>query len=478
MVLLALASKELFAMFCRSMPSTGKPGEEYRVLGRYISQADEAVRGGGRYRGMLLSTLDLDSAMLVYCYKCRGMHDPFDAFADRVYVPAKSARCTDYDEGSSHMPPRATRKLLRAVTKHRLRGLDHRALLQQVNNTKTLCRAGHVVQVSLRMRYRGDDMLLRRQHVVASLDKTPQALFLFRLQLLHSSRGGDTCNSSLLKGIPGIHRPCNHVSWLQMYKHVIDDLILDPLCCYSQKRETSLPPVVHRDHNTSCFSREPLDLAGQPGNVVSQSLSQYSTSGSASSSSSPSPSSRGLPTTEPALLGGRVLGCDRCTTDMHLAIIPLPEPYGWGFALTTWIDIGTMDLSRKWDSHRPGAGPRRDYPRDNSGSSSSHEPIGSICARFEGLAGSPAAADNNKGGGVRFVPQVSELDLARLTNFGSMSYSVGGSSSNSSSNCSGTPSSAAAAAARGTLRTWSIEHAVDPATGRILDPDPLTADDY
>ncbi|KAJ1330826.1 hypothetical protein MN608_04282 [Microdochium nivale] len=418
-VVLAMANKELLAMFTGAVaaarpqlmpPPTKHP---YGVLGNYINDADHAR---SRYRGILLSILDMDLPALVYCYKCRRMHDPFVAFADRLYTPSKSAKCADYDE-DSHIPPRATRKMLRAITKHRLRGGDdYRPLLQQVNNTSTTFRGGHVVQVSLVMRYRDDNMLLRRQQIVASIDKSPQALFLFRTQLLHASRPE---NAGVLKGIPRLRRPCNHLSWLDMYQKATDEL-LDPLCV---SKDDLSDTAQHRDHTPPCFSRDHRDLALEPGNMISDGLSRPR-----------------QPRTD-AL--GTVTGCDRCTTDVHLDIIALPEPYRWGFALTTWIDVGKIDLSKKWDSHRPDTGPHRDYPRDS-------EPKGSICGLFEDL-----------GHGAQFEPSLSDLNRARLTNFGYVS--------------------AAAPADSGSgprLSSWTVEHAVDPTTGRLIDPDPLTERDY
>ncbi|KXJ96265.1 hypothetical protein Micbo1qcDRAFT_158483 [Microdochium bolleyi] len=269
------------------------------------------------------------------------------------------------------------------------------------------------------MRYRDDNMLLRRQQTVASVDKSAHALFLFRTQLLHASRPE---NSVLLKGIPRLRRPCNHMSWLQVdtWREAVDGL-LESLCPNNHDTE-------HKEHSPSCFSHDRRDLALEPGNMI------FGGGIAAAAAAAGRPSTR--------VLGGGdddVRGCDRCTTDAHLAVIPLPEPYRWGFALTTWLDVGKIDLSKKWDSHRPDTGQNRDYPRHA-------EPKGSIARAFECL-----------GPGERFEPKLSELNQARLTNFGSVSAAPGRGSRSGS---------------------WTVEHGVDPATGRLLDPDPLTELDY
>ncbi|KXJ96266.1 hypothetical protein Micbo1qcDRAFT_158484, partial [Microdochium bolleyi] len=83
-VVLALVNKQLLAMFTGAVAATRpdlvpSPAQHpYTVLGNYINDAD---RTRSRYRGVLLSTLDMDIPGLVYCYKCRRMHDPLAAFA-------------------------------------------------------------------------------------------------------------------------------------------------------------------------------------------------------------------------------------------------------------------------------------------------------------------------------------------------------------------------------------------------------------
>lgn len=287
------------------------------------------------------------------------------------------------------------------------------------------------------MRYRNDDILLRRQQIVASVDKTAQHYFRFRLQLIDASRSSSSGASMMLGSLPRVRGPCNHVSWMYEYHDVIDRMLLDPVC--EVKKETRSQN--HRDHTANCFSSEPCDLARRPGNVVSDAL--------AAARSPPSSPSPPPPAARPNDFDV-VHGCDRCTTDFHFTIVPLPEPYVWGFVLTTWLDVGKIDLSRKWDSHRPGGGISSDYPRgDDDGAADEYK--GSICARFEGLER-----------GQKYVPSISELDLERLTDHGMMMGARGWLRG-------GMP---------GRLRSWSSEHTVDPATGRIVDPDPLTDDDY
>ncbi|RYP56351.1 hypothetical protein DL769_009935 [Monosporascus sp. CRB-8-3] len=139
-VLLALVNKELMGRFVNQHPpppppppdqqqqqqqgqpptpaGPAAPSSPWRALGEYVRASDSAK---GRIRGTLLSTLDLDLPDLVYCYKCRKMHDPFVTFMDPAYAPYKSRRCVDYS-ADHHMPPRATRKLIRTITKQRMRG--------------------------------------------------------------------------------------------------------------------------------------------------------------------------------------------------------------------------------------------------------------------------------------------------------------------------------------------------------------------
>ncbi|RYP22401.1 hypothetical protein DL767_009060 [Monosporascus sp. MG133] len=443
-VLLALVNKELMGRFLHQHPplpppppdqqqqgqpptpaEPAAPSSPWRALGEYIRASDSAK---GRIRGTLLSTLDLDLPDLVYCYKCRKMHDPFVTFMDPAYAPYKSRRCVDYS-ADHHMPPRATRKLIRTITKRRMRGdAEYRHLLQQVNNTTTCYRGGVLVQVSLRMRYRGDSMLLRRQQVVASVDKTPFSLWLFKTQLDAAAN-----RAAAPQTLPKVHRICNHLTWMDRYAVLLDRL-LRPVCRKEQANEA------HPVHTHACFSREdPFDPAQQgSGHAIAERLRQLALA----SQTTTAPPDAATATDVPSLLGA-VQCCDRCTTDFALDVAPLPAPFHWGFVLTTWLDLGRIDFCAKWDSHRD-VRPGRDFRRPAG------DAVPDICERFEDLT-------SWRAGPPRPAAAIHPLDLDRMRNYGWAER---------------------AAAGRDRYVAWASAHCVDSMTGRILDPDPLEDADY
>ncbi|RYP61044.1 hypothetical protein DL771_010272 [Monosporascus sp. 5C6A] len=437
-VLLALVNKELMRRFLHQHPprpppppdqqqgqpptqaGPAAPSSPWRALGEYVRASDSSK---GKIRGTLLSTLDLDLPDLVYCYKCRKMHDPFVTFMDPAYAPYKSRHCVDYS-ADHHMPPRATRKLIRTITKRRMRGdAEYRHLLQQVNNTTTCYRGGVLGQVSLRMRYRDDSMLLRRQQVVAWVDKTPFSLWLFNTQL----------EAAAAQTLPKVHRICNHLTWMDRYAVLLDRL-LRPLCKKEQANEA------HPVHTHACFSREdPFDPARPGGgHEIAERLRELALA----SQTATAPPDAATATDVPPLLGA-VQCCDRCTTDFALDVAPLPAPFHWGFVLTTWLDLGRIDFCAKWDSHRdvrPGREFRRPAPNA----------VPDICERFEDLT-------SWRAGPPRPAAAVHPLDLDRMRNYGWAER---------------------AAAGRDLYVAWASAHCVDPMTGRILDPDPLEDADY
>jgi hypothetical protein len=149
-VILALVNKELLSRFLHmaqfmdlqpDAEGESPVPQSWKALGNFIKKVDVTK---SKARGTLLSLLDSDIPDLVYCYKCKKMHGPFVTFMDRMYAPKKSYRCVDHID--HHMPPRATRKLLRCITKHRNQGLPYQDLLAQVNNTNTTYRNGIMVQ--------------------------------------------------------------------------------------------------------------------------------------------------------------------------------------------------------------------------------------------------------------------------------------------------------------------------------------------
>ncbi|KAI5865759.1 hypothetical protein GGS23DRAFT_353732 [Durotheca rogersii] len=404
-IVLALVNKELMARFMRSAAilELTPPDEpsSYKALNAFIKKADSSKT---KIRGSLLSSLDYDLQDLVYCYKCKKLHDPFVTFKDRAFAPNKAIRCMDWAP-EHHMPPRATRKLLRSITKRRNHGAEYRHLLQQVNNTTTLYQTRIMVQVSLRARYRNDDLLMRRQQIVSSIDKTALALWLFGKQVT------EPFPASL--SLPKVYRMCNHLCWDFVYAPLLTQWI-DPLCQADHGDE------VNPFHTPTCFRTDPHDVSKQEGHMIAERL-RWLSSGA-----------KWNPMDVPTLLGD-VLGCDKCTTDFSLDVTPLPEPFGWGFVLTSWLDLGNCDFCPKWDSHRD-ARPSRNYARKDV--------HGDICRRFEDIETS--RLDHRV--------RISELDHARMKNYGWAERAAEGADTNI---------------------TWSSGHYCDPVTGMIKDPDPL-----
>ncbi|KAI0474167.1 hypothetical protein GGR56DRAFT_676593 [Xylariaceae sp. FL0804] len=515
---LAMINKEVMKRFLNTIePGTNNgtvvgagdavPQMRWKALSTYIN-----ALGSSRNKvlGGFLSLLDYDLLDLVYCYKCKRLHNPFVTFRDRAFEPRKSTRCIDWAP-DHHMPPRATRKLLRSITKYRMQGADYRPLLQQVNNTVTVYQAGSLAQASLRLRYRGDALLLRRRQVVSSVDKNALALAMFRMQLVDPPRSFVGASST-----PKVYRICNHLSWHERYAAMVDRWS-DKLCyveegqhnaVLSSGRSPSLYPSDHWDpsHSVRCFmssfhtERAPVDLAKQEGHAVAERLAEIA-------SSSSEQTRRRRPTDVPPLLGC-VQGCDRCTTDFSLDVAPLPAPFHWGFVLTTWLDLGSIDFCRKWDSHRD-LRPGREWRRPRGKGLTASLP-GDICARFEDLAGrgdddngpdggdkqsnsagsegsdsydsedssllneysggsssssssgdaSAADANNDPNSGAPWLdyrPHIGELDLKRMGNYGWAERAVAG---------------------QDRYVAWRNGHHCDPATGLLRDPDPLEDADY
>ncbi|KAI0137693.1 hypothetical protein F4776DRAFT_623043 [Hypoxylon sp. NC0597] len=373
----------------------------YRVINAFIKKADSSKT---KIRGTLLSLLDYDMLDVVYCYKCKKLHDPFLSFKDKAYAPHKATRCSDWSM-DHHMPSRATRKLLRTITKRRIHGVEYRHLMQQVNNTQTMYQKGMMVQVSLRMRYRDEDLVLRRQQVVSSIDKSARALYLFGEMLTTAPAMGMAFLS-----LPKTYLMCNHLSWGSVYSTLIRQLV-DPHC------QSNHPP--EDKHSPACFSGDPLDVSKQDGHMVYERL-KWTASGEKQN-----------PMDVPTLLGD-VLGCTKCTTDFSMDVVALPEPFGWGFVLTSWLDLGRLDFCSKWDSHRD-ARPVREIKRQHA--------HGDICEKFEDLESR-----------LDFRPRISGLDRERMDNYGW---------------------GARAAQGRDRYVNWSSGHSCNPATGWIEDPDPL-----
>ncbi|KAH9894707.1 hypothetical protein F4778DRAFT_287702 [Xylariomycetidae sp. FL2044] len=413
---LALVNKELMGRFMRSTPNPNPSAPDappsWKALNAFIKKADTNKT---KARGSLLSLLDYDLLDLVYCYKCKKMHDPFVTFKHHAFAPQKAARCADWAP-DHHMPPRATRKLLRTITKRRKHGEEYRYLLQQVNNTVTTYKMGVMVQATLRMRYRDNLMLMRRQQVVSSIDKTPLSLWLFARQLQDYAPTHPRCPPS-----PRVFRICNHMTWYDTYGVLMDQLlkplIKEPYTPDMDGRLTGVP--------ASCFSSDVFDCAKEEGHMIAERLETVS---------------RGIrlnPMNMPTLLGD-VLGCEKCTTDFSIDVVPLPAPFHWGFALTTWLDLGPLDFCGKWDSHRD-ARPGREYKRKVA--------HGDICQRFEDLSSSR----------LDYRPQIKQVDQQRMGNYGWGER-----------------------AARGWDKyvSWSSGHACDPMTGFLMEPDPLEEADY
>lgn len=410
--ILALVNKELMGRFMNSCMKIGiiEPYEpvSYRVLNKFIQQVDSSKT---KARGTMLSLVDYDLEDRVYCYKCRKIHDPFVTFRDRYYAPNKAVRCVDWSM-DHHMPPRTTRKMLRTITKRRLHGAPYRHLLKQVNNTQTKYHKGFMVQISLRARYRRDDLILRRQQVISTMDKSALSLWMFTQMLRDMS-----ANGLVSFAFPKTYPMCNHHRWAAVYMTLVQQLV-DPLCQRDHTGETN------PKHEVSCFSNEHLDVSKQEGHIIHERL-KWLASGALH-----------CPMDVPTILGD-VLGCCKCTTDFGIDVIQLPEPFNWGFVLTSWLDLGKMDFSPKWDSHRetrPGREMRRPLP------------YGEICEAFEDL--------NSR---LDFRPQLSFDDAARIENYMWASRVKEGYDK---------------------YISWSSGHSCNPATGWYEDTDPLGPADY
>lgn len=426
-VLLALVNKEFMGRFMHGIGAPGagsqSPGPpwDFKALGRFIEGQDSSK---AKYRGQLLNAVDYDLTDRVYCYKCKIIHDPFKTFVMRAFAPEKHRRCIDYDL-SHHMPPRSARKLLRTITKRRNHGLEYRHLLQQVNNTNTVYRTGHLIQTTLRMRYRQNCMLLRRQQVLSSIDKTSLALWVFKMQLT------GLAGSDGLDRIPKPQPICTHLKWINIFEDFPEQL-LNLLCRTDCKNPHSAGELHY--HDFGCFDSNTADITKQPANILSERLSHIQSSSSHTSTPTRKPMD------VPHLLGA-IGGCEKCSTDYQLDVIQLPAPFEWGFVLRTYIDLGEIDFSNKYDSHR-GQRQFREFSRT--------EGLGDICEAFEDL-------DRSDGSSRDFCPHLDPLSESRLKNYGWAQRAREG---------------------RDKYVSWETTHSVDMQTGKIMDPDPLEEADY
>ncbi|KAK8003554.1 hypothetical protein PG989_003273 [Apiospora arundinis] len=389
-----------------------------KVLGDYVKRVDSPKH---RVRSALLSLLDNDLLDLVYCYKCKRLHGPFVPFKDRVFAPKKAVRCVDHPP-DHHIPSRANRKLLRIITKRRKQGAEYSPLMAQVNNTATVYKNGIMVQTSLRMRYRGDNLLLRRQRIVSSIDKTPLSLWSFVQQLSDPSISTATSD-------PKVLTICPHQTWRSRYGKLLGQL-LSHVCKKSHTGDLNALPPSAAKCSAECFSHDPYDVALNPGNTIFDRLSQLDAGHAASQLST------GVPNTALDTFGSGG-GCAACTTDFHLDVVKLPEPFKWGFALTTWLDLGHVDFCPKWDSHRD-LRPPRPYVRVS-------DKLGGACRQFESVA----EPDH-------YVPIINELNLERMKNYGWAERAAQG---------------------RDRYIAWNSGHCANPVTGWLSDPDPLDKDD-
>ncbi|KAK8058227.1 hypothetical protein PG994_008675 [Apiospora phragmitis] len=429
-VVLALVNKELLGRFIQSAaqppteesPQTSDPdassssglsGQPTNVLtplaskalGDYVKKVDTPKH---RVRSALLSLLDNDLLDLVYCYKCKRLHGPFVPFKDRVFAPKKAIRCVDHPP-DHHIPSRANRKLLRIITKRRKQGAEYTHLMAQVNNTATVYKNGILVQTSLRMRYRGDNLLLRRQRIVSSVDKTPLSLWRFVQQLSDLPTSSATAD-------PKVLTICPHTTWRSRYSKLLGQL-LTHVCKKAHRGDVNgIPPVgvIPVAGMNAVFDRFSQLGAGLPppdllASVPNNTLDTFGSGG----------------------------GCLACTTDYHLDVVKLPEPFKWGFVLTTWLDLGHVDFCPKWDSHRD-LRPARPYVRVS-------DELGAACRRFENVA----QVD-------QYVPAIDELNLERMKNYGWAERAAQG---------------------RDRYVVWNSGHCANPVTGWYADPDPLHEDD-
>ncbi|KAI1334575.1 hypothetical protein F5Y15DRAFT_409540 [Xylariaceae sp. FL0016] len=369
LLVLALVNKELMRRFMYTHAGEAAINANtlfapYRALGEYISSSDVKAK----VRGAFLSLVDYDLLDLVYCYKCKKMHDPFVTFQDREFATKKSSRCAD-SGWEQHMPPRAIRKLLRCITKRRIHGAEYRYLLQQVNNTMTTYQGGVLSQTTLRLRYRNELQLLRRQQVISSIDKTPQAMWLFRKQL------GDV-QPPARSTVPKVLRICNHLSWAGKYDSLVSGW-LNSMCECDADNDHA--------HDVKCFTLSENDLSKVPGHAIAVRLSQVSSD----------PPIKANPTDVPNLLGN-IFACDKCTTDYSLDVVPLQPPFHWGFVMTRWLDFGRLDFSPNWDSHR--------HPHTKV---LDRKPQTGVCEAFEDLE---CRLD--------YKPVIRELDRQRMKNYG------------------------------------------------------------
>jgi hypothetical protein len=437
-VVLALTNKDMFHRFLRHhqlSPNEQPQGNNNhnsislpssKPLGEYIAKADSASSSSFKMRGTLLSLLDRAIPDLVYCYKCKRMHSPYVTFQDPIYAPQKSPRCIDYSL-DHHVPPRATRKMLRTVTKIRNLGAPGWPLvLNQVNNTTTTYKGGCMVQVTLRIRFRENKLLLRRQHVVATVEKSPRALWLMTRIL--RGREDSTLHPGQAKApecLPRVHKACHHNIWSDRYAVLLDGMV-NPFC---REKGGAEPVAVH---GPLCFSEERWDARSQEGHAIHDRFEELSRKPSPRHNSSPDAGKPGF---------GDVVGCDKCTTDLSMDVVELPPPFGWGFALSAWMDLGAQDFSPEWESQRE--------PRYAVVYRRRPEQMGRICRAFERLTG-------EKRKGLPFLPYINEVNLARMGHWGWGEMATRGVGIGSS---------------------WSSGHETDPATGRITDPDELEIDD-
>ncbi|KAI0169975.1 hypothetical protein GGR52DRAFT_489954 [Hypoxylon sp. FL1284] len=303
-VLLALLNKELRSRFLFVYERRFAPTLRYRIstMSAFMRFTSSPVMDRLRARGTLLSLVEYDMDDGIYCHACRKIHSAFKQFME-------SCELLPCNSGYAHVS-RLTRGTLRLVTKRRMRGGDYRGILQQINVGFTRSIRGIVCQSSQRVRFRNDRLWVRQQHVVSSMDKSESTLYRLGTTLV------DLSTVTLQGGVeakPRAYMACCHAIWQEIYV----SLMMQFLGCFP-----GVSGTIHNVHAPTCFSSAHRDLSQEEGHMICERLRWLSSGAKAKPMDTPAPL-------------GDVIGCDQCMTDYSLDIVSLPEPYGWGFVLTS-----------------------------------------------------------------------------------------------------------------------------------------------
>ncbi|KAK7751232.1 hypothetical protein SLS62_006777 [Diatrype stigma] len=269
-------------------------------------------------RGLLLDMLDRDLDTVIKCAACNKLHCALKTLIPEKSPKAAFYKCTEPPPGDYSIPTRITAGIARAIIKLHERKRDYQPLTQQINTSRTYVRddgvlnqIAHIARVSS-----AGDLLLRTQQVWAM-----QGLDTFAVREL-SEDPSDVDAYTYSAGPLMPESLCAHLNWGDQIHSI----------CNSHSPPSEITNGIgYYDRGTGSTRLQRQDqyyLCPAFRLLTSRQFNRL------------------VPVT-------RVTGCPRCQTDCQVELTRLPRPFGSGFLLTTWKNLGRGVAAPRdsWTSH-------------------------------------------------------------------------------------------------------------------------------